>query len=400
MEAGQLVKTLSMYAGTLVIIATLGALHGCGGGDDGGFVGVPPGEGPAGAVGVFKDSNVAGLNYTSGTASGVTGQDGTFNYVAGRDITFKVGGLTLGTAAGSAVMTPIDLVAGGSSSLPAVQNMARLLMMLDADGDPDNGIVISAGLQTRAANWSQVNFADAGIDTTLQTLAAEARSADGGVHTLPTAAAARTHIETSFRCALSGLFRGTFVGAEQGRFGVILAPNDGGLAGVGALTNQLGSFDINPNQPLTIDRQASVTAKSDITGAMFTGQVRQPDSISGVWTRVGTTGGTFTGTRLLAKQDAVFRYSGFFSDPALPESGPVTFDVKATGEVTGVAYGLIRDQLIDFTGTLTGGSLNATAKNGAEIRATAQVVIGSLLQGTWLGTGAAGTFSAVGCKLN
>jgi hypothetical protein len=400
MEIGQPVKTSLAKTRTALVIAALGALNGCGGGDDGGLVGIPPGEGPAGGVGVFKDSNVTGLNYTSGTVSGVTAQDGTFNYQVGQQTTFKVGGLTLGSTVANAVVTPIDLVAGGSSATPAVLNITRLLMMADSDGDPDNGIVISANLQARAASWSQVNFADAGFDAALDTLAVDARSADGGVHSASNLVAARTHIERTFRCATSGLYRGTYTGAEQGRFGVMIDAINGDLIGLGAVTNQFGNFAVSKQSPVTIDQQMTVSGRSEQTGATFSGRLQWPDTLSGNWTKSGTTGGTFTGTRLLARRDAVFRYSGFFHDPAIPETGPVTFDVNAAGQVTGVAYGILRDQLIDFTGTLSGGTLSATASNGASISGTGQPITPTFVLGTWTGTGAAGTFSGIGCKLN
>lgn len=396
-------NAIPLFCRTLVVIAIAGALYGCGGGgDDDSFTVPPPNDGPAVGTGVFKDSNVSGLSWSSGTRSGVTGPDGGFSFGNGQQVTFKVGGLTLGSGTGGDVMTPISLVAGGSSSSPAVINMTRFLMMLDQDGDPDNGLTISANVQNRAANWSSTNFADAGFDAVAATLAADARSADGGVHTIPDQTAARTHLEGTVRCAASGLFRGTFSGAQQGRFGVIIDPNTGDLFGLGALSGQPGNFDIVKVTPLTLDQQMSVSARSDVTGATFTGRLQGPDTLSGNWALTGSGGGTFSGSRLNARRDAVFRYSGFFNDPALPESGPITFDVNGAGEVKGVAYGTLRDQLIDFSGILTqGGVLTATGSNGAAINATSLIVLqGRFLQGTWRGTGEAGSFSGMGCKLN
>ena len=388
-----------------ILLSGLLALHACGGGgSDGGdgISGIPPGEGPALGTGVFKDSNVTGLTYTSGARSGVTGQDGLFTFEHGATTTFKVGAVTLGSTTGDKeIVTPIDLVAGGTSTMPAVVNMARFLMMLDADGIPDNGIVISANVQGRAANWSPVNFSDAGIDAILTTLAADARSADAGLHPIPTADAARMHLESSFYCARSGMYRGTFTGADPGRFTVIITPSNGRVDGIGALSARLGTFAITGDAPLSRDQNLTVTAHSDQTGATFSGKLSGSDTLSGTFAQAGTNGGTFTGARLLARRDAIYRYSGFFSDLAVPETGSVTFDVNAAGQVTGVAYGLIRDQLVDFTGTLSNGTLNATAANGAVIRATLQtLVLDTLLSGTWTGTGAAGTFFGLGCKLN
>jgi hypothetical protein len=384
-----------------MLVVAIAGLQACGGGSgDGGLAGLPPNEGPSGNVGVFKDSNVSGLSYTSGTLSGVTRQDGTFDYQANQQTTFRIGGVTLGSTAGKPVVTPIDLVPSGSSTTTSVINIARLLMTLDADTDPDNGIVISQNVQTRAANWSSVNFADAGFDTTLATLAADARSADGGLHTIPTSLAARLHVESTFLCAASGAYRGTFTGGEQGRFAVIVTPNAGQVIGLGAVANQFGNFAITATTFLSIDQQMTFVSRNDQTGATFSGRLQSPDVMTGTWSQTGTSGGTFTGTRLLAKRDAIYRYSGFFSDPALPESGIVTFDVNSAGQLTGIAYGTLRDQLTNFTGTLTASTLSATASNGASITATVPTALPLNLQGTWTSTGAAGTFSALGCKLN
>jgi hypothetical protein len=208
------------------------------------------------------------------------------------------------------------------------------------------------------------------------------------------------HLESSVRCAFSGAFRGTFTGNDPGRFTVVLLSTNGSITGLGALSSQLGTFAISAGTPLSLDQSLTVSGRSDQTGAMFTGKLSGSDTLSGTYALTGTPGGTFTSNRLLAKRDAVWRYAGFFSDLALPETGSVTFDVNAAGQVTGVAYGVIRDQLVDFTGTLSNGTLDATAANGAVIHATAPPIFSSLVDGTWTGTGAAGTFSAFGCKLN
>src|SRR5262245_32940374 len=190
-----------------IVIAGLGAvLQACGGGGGGdGVATVPPGEGPALGTGVFKDSNVTGLNYTSGSHSGVTAQDGSFTFEHGATTTFKIGAVTLGSTTGDKdLVTPIVLIAGGTSTTPAVLNMTRLLMMLDADGIPDNGITISANVQGRAATWTAVNFSDSAIDSVLANLSIDARSADAGLHTVPTSEVAQAHLESSIRCATSG----------------------------------------------------------------------------------------------------------------------------------------------------------------------------------------------------
>lgn len=102
---------------------------------------------PTVLTGVFKDSEVQGLSFTTTTQTGITNEKGEFSYVEGETITFKVGELTLGSATAEAVMTPISLVktvdAAASIESPTVQNMAALLQTLDQDSDHSNGISIS-----------------------------------------------------------------------------------------------------------------------------------------------------------------------------------------------------------------------------------------------------------------
>ena len=69
MRLVKVVRKSVLFVGVMV-------LQGCGGGGgEDGIVTIPPGEGPALGTGVFRDSNVAGLSYTSGTHSGVTGKN-------------------------------------------------------------------------------------------------------------------------------------------------------------------------------------------------------------------------------------------------------------------------------------------------------------------------------------
>ena len=113
-------------------------LFGCGGGG-GGSPAPPVTPPPVTTTGVFLDSAVEGLTYQSGSnPSGTTDANGTFMYMPGEILTFSIGGVVLGTLPdGAPVITPFDF--GG-----AAENIARFLQTLDADGDPSNGIDITA----------------------------------------------------------------------------------------------------------------------------------------------------------------------------------------------------------------------------------------------------------------
>ena len=99
----------------------------------------PPPPPPVTSAGVFLDSAVEGLTYQSGSNSpGTTDANGMFTYTVGETLTFSVGGVELGTLPdGAPVISPLDFGA-------AAENIARFLQTLDADGDPSNGIDLTA----------------------------------------------------------------------------------------------------------------------------------------------------------------------------------------------------------------------------------------------------------------
>ncbi len=105
-------------------------LLGCGGDSDGG-------TGPTDDTdftGIFLDAFVRGLDYQSGDHDpGQTGNVGSFQYFQGEPITFRMGGVELGTLnRGSTVITPFDF--------PVPENIARFIQSFDDDLDPSNGI--------------------------------------------------------------------------------------------------------------------------------------------------------------------------------------------------------------------------------------------------------------------
>ncbi|TXH04831.1 MAG: hypothetical protein E6R07_06985 [Nevskiaceae bacterium] len=141
----------------VAVLAAVLFLSACGGGGDHG------GGTPARTVtGVFVDSPVAGLDYSTPTQHGLTALDGGFTYTEREVVTFKLGCLTLGQSAGKAVLTPFDLVAGAdlrtpvAQNPPALTNIARLLATLDADSDPRNGILLDDATRSAAAVCANV----------------------------------------------------------------------------------------------------------------------------------------------------------------------------------------------------------------------------------------------------
>jgi hypothetical protein len=115
------------------------------------------------STGVFIDSAVEGLQYETATRSGTTNSLGEYDYLAGETVTFSIGGIVLGSTIAGPVVTPLSLVPDATSATnPVVTNIVRLLLSLDSDGDPDNGITISSDVTT-AANDLAVDFSEADL---------------------------------------------------------------------------------------------------------------------------------------------------------------------------------------------------------------------------------------------
>ncbi len=108
--------------------------------------------------GVFIDNAVEGLTFDTETMSGETDSQGRFSFEPGETVTFSIGGTILGTAVAQHIVTPLDLVTGAQDEKnPTVTNMVRLLIILDEDRDPENGITISPEVRTSLAG-SSVDF--------------------------------------------------------------------------------------------------------------------------------------------------------------------------------------------------------------------------------------------------
>ncbi|WP_372879731.1 PKD domain-containing protein, partial [Spongiibacter marinus] len=121
------------------------------------------------------DSPVKGAGFVSSSSlSGLTNVNGVFSYRQGDAVSFRLGGLSLGSAQGAAIITLLDLVDGaraaansGSSTdevlndFPAIVNLARLLQSLDVDGDSGNGIQIPSEAAQKVSSYvNSIDFTD------------------------------------------------------------------------------------------------------------------------------------------------------------------------------------------------------------------------------------------------
>ena len=159
------VKALVLGASTALVLA----LSGCGGSDS-----------ASSSTGVFQDSPVDGLKYSSPSASGTTQDGGKFTYFNGETVSFYLGDLLLGSAAGAASLTPVDIVDGANGQMTTeVVNVLRLLQTLDSDANLTNGITIPAAVESMS--FTAIDLSDetaviallAEIDSGLTLISAE-----------------------------------------------------------------------------------------------------------------------------------------------------------------------------------------------------------------------------------
>lgn len=375
------------------VLAVVAALTACSGGSGGAEVTT--------ASGVFKDANVAGMSYVSGKQEGVTGADSSFTYEVGKDVSFFLGGLALGSVPGRAVITPLDLVRNGASSDIAVLNRVRFLLVLDDDDDPANGIRISTDVQRSAqvatSIWKPVDFS---VDETA--LAAELNLVIfdlirlEGAQQIPTAAEARTHLEATLRCVRSGAFRGTLAGGDTGNFGVMVDAETGELRGYASRSGSQALIALDGTEPVSLDQETFFISDDAATGATFTGRLTDPDNITGAWEFAAAQqpSGTFLGRRIGGTGDATYRFTASYEGS---DAGVYTFDISATGGVTGTAYNAVSNELNTLTGTLNNNvSLLATTSNQMSVTATVDLTAGTLSGGDTQGN----TITGSGCRLN
>jgi hypothetical protein len=190
-----------------VALGASSLLAACGGGSGGDDPTRPPT--PTTLTGKLIDSAVSGVKFTSAPSgtTGTTGSAGEFLYVAGDTVQFAVGNVVLGSVSGQETVTP-KVIADATVNLPAgvsstdvAQNIAVFLQSFDADGNPDNGITISADVGAAAANVT-LNFGqkpeDFGKDPSLNKLA------DDTGNTVVTPDEANAHQQNSLASQLAG----------------------------------------------------------------------------------------------------------------------------------------------------------------------------------------------------
>jgi hypothetical protein len=154
------------------------------------------------------DAPVQGVRYVSGSVSGITGSGGEFQYEADNGISFFIGDIALGEATpGKSLITPLDLVPGGTLDTLAVINIARLLQSLDSvPGDASISIpatVRAEAVQSNEELAASIRFLDFADETAFVNAASQliASLTAGYPHTavLVDAETAREHLSQSIK---------------------------------------------------------------------------------------------------------------------------------------------------------------------------------------------------------
>lgn len=114
--------------------------------------------------GVFLDSAVEGLEYVAGSAAKAsTDATGKFTCLTGDRISFSVGGIALGSANCSGIITPLTLADTTDAKDVRVVNRLLALQLLDDDDDASNGIRITSAVKAALAS-AKLDFTLAAAD--------------------------------------------------------------------------------------------------------------------------------------------------------------------------------------------------------------------------------------------
>ena len=362
--------------------------------------------------GNFKDTNVIGLAYSSGSYIGTTEENGSYTCETENNITFSLGNIELGTVLCRQLITPIELFANSDIDTLGVVNIVKFLTIVDDDNDLENGINITQSVQESSYQWDKINFES--TDTNLTSIKNKMDALTLSTHTIPTDDQAKNHLSKTLRCAYSGAFIGAFKGTDNGAFGALIDPDNGMMLTLGYSTNGSQYFRGWGDSNFTLDSNREINGKTT-NGASYSGKINTVNSISGDWNNTGASG-TFSGTRIGNSANSKYRIVGGYIDShnstelsnysSINDSnntGIFTFDIDTSDNITGIAYNPKDNTSYSISGTIVGTEINATANDGLiSINANYDKTSGIITSASWQNTvdSTSGIFQASGCKLN
>ena len=339
------------------------------------------------ATGRFIDSGVSGLEYKISSSSKFTKDDGSFSYIYGNTILFKVGNLEIGKALGTSTVTPKDIVTYKNLDIhtsldsPEVNNRVRLLMSLDSDNAPANGISISQDIRNKAQTWTTPDYNLNEVDFTTEFY----KATNNDIATLVSKDAAAKHFASSLRCVYSGAYSGQWQNADGEKegfvgvmiqssntvdtnspLGTIVALGDGqDLNGDGKFEEYLfarGEHDMNTgfynfNQTGIFQSGGIIPSDIPVDG---NGSSLNYDQVSGSF--IGAKdGGVYQARRVGEGKYTAYRYTGFGYGSATgipnkqdPILGLFTLDFSVDGKVTGLIHDASDNNISTNEPALTG----------------------------------------------
>ena len=300
------------------------------------------------ATGQFKDANVQGLSYVSGGQSGVTNERGEFIYElhdgTPQDVTFSLGAVEIGTARGKALITPVDLVPGGSTSSGHVQNIARFLTYISYT-NPFVRLDYSQDILSLANTWPQVDFSLPGTEfeaseAMTQIISDVASVKTEGILQIPTNLEAGTLLDFTLGCVYSGVYVGEVTGDHRGVVTLIVVGTGqmyGYMGELGTFTTDDTFFGGDARRAITYSQPPQFSKRIDVAGVgttEITGRFPSPNRVEGTWRNDGAgTSGRFSGERISGDSQDLYRFVGgfFYSDGALGYSVAIDADGRVSG---------------------------------------------------------------------
>ncbi len=314
-------------AAVCLLLTVAAVILACGGGGSS-----SPGSASQLQSGVFFDSPVQGMEYSTESLSGTTDANGQFKYLEGETVKFSLGGIQIGDALKARpTVTVVDLVPGAADATnQKVQNIAAFLQSLDAGGNLTVKIVIPAAAITAMsdlkAQGKTINFdaapnvfnADAGALAVIKaTGKTQMRSATDASAQLGQSLA-------NLIATYAGDYSGTLGGGDSGTWQIAVTAA-GAISGT--VTGSSGPDTVKGK----ISANGTAVMGSSAGGATFTGTLDLSGNIKGTWVNAGTLQqGSFTG----GEKGMAGTTGGFGSNYGSQETGMGSGSVtQTTGSV-------------------------------------------------------------------
>lgn len=284
---------------------------------------------------ILLDAPVSGITFSDGYANAITGQDGSFNFTVGKAVTFSLGDIILGSytpaSANVSVVSLVDLIPGSAgTSDPYVQQISVLLMTLDGDNNPANGIQINAAT-AQAMLGQTVDFTNpASVIALLGAVAP-------GV-TPVTGAQATAHMNAARWATMGGAYKGTFsgtctLGPSSGNWSVALDTN-GNVTGTALETSTATTYTYGVTGSITPMGSLTASAAGQAGTSQWNGSLSLHGVFNGTWIdQAAGCSGTFHGSKAsnnLANFTGI--YQGIFSGT---DAGTWSVNVDAAGNISG-----------------------------------------------------------------